>query len=107
MVGNKFEFGPVSRGTYLALWSVAVVVALYFPKLFFYYIFVLVLVGIGLRPAIEKTGLFEWYQTVAIMLEEKWNKKFVENRRTELDRKARDEKYRNSRVKDSRLPRNW
>ena len=107
MAGHKFEYGPISRGVYLATWSVAVVIALYFPDYFFYYMFVLLLVGIGLRPLIEKTGLYELYQSLAITLEEKWHKKYVEKRRAELDRKARDQKYRNSRVKDSRLPRNW
>ncbi len=107
MTGNRFEYGAFSRGSYLALWSVAIPVALAFPNLFLYYVLALLAVGFGLRPLIEKTGLFELYQSLVMTYEDKRDKNYLADRRSELDRKARDEKYRKSRVKDPRLPPNW
>jgi hypothetical protein len=107
MPGHQFEYGPVLKGTFLGISSIAVVVGLYFPDLFYYYILVLLFLGLGLRPLLEKTGLYENYCGMLFMLQEKLDKKWVAKRRAELDRKARDERLRHSRVKDPRLPRNW
>lgn len=62
---RKLEFGPISRGIYLALISVAAVVSIYFPEVFFYYVLALVFLGLGLRPLLERTGLYDlWVQKI-------------------------------------------
>jgi len=84
-----------------------IVVMVGFPNLFIYYILFLIFLGIGLRPLVEKTGINAFYQTQITRLVEKWDRKFLEKRRMEIDRKRRDQKYRSKRAKDQRLPKNW
>lgn len=104
---NEFEFGPVSKGCYLGLISLAALIPLYYPDMFLYYVLALIFLGLGLRPLLQRTGLYKLWAQVEISVSGRWNKKYLEKRRMEVDRKVRDEKYRHSRVKDPRLPKNW
>ena len=107
MSSNKFKYGPLAIGIYVALISLLVVIMAAFPNLFIYYIFLLIFLGIGLRPLLEKTGIYAFYQTLRTRLVEKLDRKFLAKRKMEIDRKRRDQKYRNKRTKDPRLPKNW
>lgn len=107
MSSKKFKYGPLAIGIYTALLTLLVVVMVGFPNLFIYYILLLLFLGIGLRPLIVKTGLYAFYQTLITTLVEKLSKKYLQKRRKEIDRKRRDQKYRNKRNKDPQLPKNW
>jgi hypothetical protein len=107
MALKKFEYGPLSIGTFLALVSVTVLIGLYYPAWVIRYVLFLLFLAFGLRPLLEMTGLLEECQSVLQSIHEKRNKKYVEQKRAEVDRKIRDEKYRKSRYRDPRLPKNW
>jgi hypothetical protein len=107
MALKKFEYGPLSIGTFLALVSVTVLIGLYYPAWVIRYVLFLLFLAFGLRPLLEMTGMLEMCQSVLQSIHEKRNKKYVEQKRAEVDRKIRDEKYRKSRYRDPRLPKNW
>lgn len=104
---SEFEFGPVARGVYIALISTAVPLSFVVRELFLYYVFFLLFLGFGLRPFLERSGIFRYWSALRVTVEDKWDKKYLEKRSREIDRKARDEKYRKSRVRDPKLPKNW
>ncbi len=56
---------------------------------------------------LERTGFYRAWATIEGNLLECWDSKYLERRRREIDRKVRDDKYRKSRYRDPKLPRNW
>jgi hypothetical protein len=107
MSHRKFEYGPLAVGIFMALVAVIAPVGMYFPEWQLYYLLFLFFLGFGLRPVLEVTGLLAVCESVLESLRERWNRKFVEQKRRQVDRKVRDEKYRKSRYRDPRLPKNW
>ena len=104
---KEFEFGPFARGMYIALISVAALVPLTAPHYFFHYVAFLAFLAFGLRPFLVKTGLFSLWNSIANIVQSKWDKNYLEKHAKEIDKKAALEKYRKSRVRDFRLPKNW
>ena len=104
---RQFEFGPLSRGTFIALICMVPLVPYVRADLFLHYVVFLVLLGFGTRPLLERTGLYRTWATIEGNLLEKWDRKHLERRRREIDRKVRDDKLRQSRYRDPKLPRNW
>lgn len=104
---KEFEFGPIARGMYIALISVAALLPLIAPQYFFHYVAFLAFLGFGLRPFLVKTGLFNLWNSTGSIVQSKWDKNYLEKRAKEIDKKAELEKYRKSRVRDPRLPKNW
>ncbi|MCL6416833.1 hypothetical protein MIB92_14325 [Aestuariirhabdus sp. Z084] len=104
---HKFEYGPVSLGVFKALlWGTALV-GFIAPVSLTYYVAFLLFLAFGLRPLIERTGLFEYYQHFRCTLDERLNRKQLAQRDQEIERKRRDDRYRHARRKDPRLPKNW
>lgn len=107
MTGHKFEYGPLSRGIYIALLWLMVLTATVFPELLVWHISLVLFLGLGLRPLLEKSGLYDLYTHVTVSIAERWNRKFVETRRREIERKRRRKMYRRFGNDDPRLPKNW
>lgn len=107
MTGHKFEYGPLSRGIYIALLWLMVLTATIFPELLLWHILLVLFLGLGLRPLLEKSGLYDLYTHVTVSIAERWNRKFVETRRQEIERKRRRKMYRRFGNDDPRLPKNW
>ena len=104
---REFEFGPISKGVFIALFSILPVMPAIYPDAFFYYLLFLLCIGFGTRIFLVRTGLYTFWCSIEGGLMNKWDKKFLRKRGIEIDRKLRDEKYRKSRHRDPKLPRNW
>jgi hypothetical protein len=104
---REFEFGPIATGSFLALVCVLGPIIFAFPQWAFSYILFLLFLGLGLRILLERSGLYRFWSSVEGSLVQKWNRRFLAKRKSEVDRKMRDEKYRKSRYRDPRLPKNW
>ena len=107
MKDKHFKYGPIAIGTFVALIWVSVVIMASFPDLLGYYLLFLAFLGLGLRPLIIRTGFYDFFQTLMMTIQARLDRNFLIKRRLEIDRKVRDRKYRNKRVKDPRLPKNW
>jgi hypothetical protein len=106
-MNQHFEFGPIARGIYIALISVAALVPLVSPNYFIHYVIFLAFLGFGLRPFLVKTGFFSLWNNICIRVREKWDRKYLAKRASDIDRQVELEKYRKSRYRDPRLPKNW
>ena len=107
MTGNRFEYGPLARGIFIALVWMSPVVAVVSWEWLGWHLLLLVFLGIGLRPLLEKTGIHALYQYVAAALEERIYRRFTEQRRKEVERAARRKRYKRFGREDPRLPKNW
>lgn len=109
MAEHQFEYGPVSKGLFFGLECLTILVALFATEYLGYYLLLLLFFGIGLRLILEKTGLYHWLSYNSQKLDERLHRTQLEEKRAEVDRKARDFKYRQSRSrgKDPKLPKNW
>ena len=99
--------GPISTGIFITLLWLTVLVGLLFPVMLIVYIPFVVFLKIGLRPLLQTTGLTRLYETIAVTVVEKHDRKYLKKKRSEIDRKLRDKKYRGVRRKNPRLPKNW
>ena len=108
MQDKQFEYGWVVRGIYAGLWPLCLVVLLYFGTMpLLYYVCGLLFLGLLLRPLLEKSGAHRAYRSVIDgVTERKQSRKRAEQEAAAAS-KARDERYRNSRYRDPRLPKNW
>ncbi len=104
---SKFEWGPLARGTYLAMICLMMLLGWVAPTWLIYYVPLLIFLGLGLRPLLEKTGLYDLFSRFLIKIEDARWRKPTEDRRREIERKLRDEKYKYRRRNDPKLPPNW
>ena len=103
----KFLWGPLARAIYIGMLWFTIVIGWHFSNFLIYYIPLLIFLGIGLRPLVEHSGVYDFYEHYSEkIVEGKWGK-IGKKKGIEIDRKVRDKKYRQNRVKDSRLPKNW
>jgi hypothetical protein len=107
MPAHRLEYGPLSRGIYIALICLTPLVAIVWWELLAWYLGLLAFLGLGLRPLLEKTGIYAIYQYVASTLHEWLYKDFTEKRRREIEREARRRRYRRFGPEDPRLPKKW
>jgi len=107
MSEHKFEYGPVARGVYMAMVWLVILTAVAFPELLLWHLLLVLFLGLGLRPLLEKTGLYDLYAHVTVSIAERWDRKFVEERRREIERSKRRKMYRRFGKDDPRLPKNW
>jgi hypothetical protein len=103
----EFQFGPLSRGVYIALISTAALVPLIAPEYFFHYVLFLAFLGFGLRIFLVKTGLYNLWNSFGAMVHKIWDRKYLEKRAADINRKVELEKYRKSRYRDPKLPKKW
>lgn len=104
---EDFRWGPIARGFYTGLiWAIAVI-ALIFPGWLVYYLLMMLFLGFALRPLLVGSGLYKIFGNIEERFGAwRWRKKTAQVRQ-EIARKQRDAPYRNKRVKDPRLPKNW
>jgi hypothetical protein len=103
----EFEYGPVAKGIFIALVCITPVILLLDYSYFFYYLLFLFFLGFGLRPFLVKSGLYALWHNMAGGAQEKWDKGYLEKRAEEIDRQQEKEKFRRSRYRDPKLPKNW
>jgi hypothetical protein len=103
----EFKFGPLSKGIYMALISVTALIPLISPEYFLHYVLFLAFLGFGLRPFLIKTGLYSLWNSAGVAIQKNWRRKQIDKRALDLDREVELEKYRKSRYRDPRLPKNW
>ena len=104
---RQFEYGPLARGAYTAMICLIPLVAILVPAYTLYYLGLLLFLGFGLRYVLEATGLYSALTGVGLVAQDRMERKFLENRRREIELRQRDEIYRKSHRKDPRLPKNW
>ena len=107
MSSKRFEYGPLARGLYTALMWLMLPVAYQYPAYLLHYAGFLLFLGLGLRPLIEALGLDHSLGSLLASADDRLHRRFLEKRRRAVERKVRDDRYRRSRVRDPRLPRNW
>lgn len=62
---------------------------------------------LGLRPLLELTGAHAVYVHLMQVLVDRKDRRLLADKQAQVERKARDEKYRKSNYRDPRLPKNW
>jgi hypothetical protein len=103
----EFEYGPLAKGAFIALASLTPVVLLIDYTYIPYYLALLLFLAFLLRPFLLKSGLYALWNNLGDAVQHKWDKKYLDKRAQEIDKKVEMEKYRRSRVRDPRLPKNW
>lgn len=107
MAFNKFEYSPFAVGIYKALLWSTTIVGYHSHNALIYYIPFLLFLGLGLRPVLEKTGLHTLYLNILWRLEERRDRKRIQQIKKDIAMKNRNDKYRNKRTVDPALPKNW
>lgn len=103
----QFTWGPLARGAFIALLWFIPFVAWHYPDQLTRYFLFLIFLGFGLRPLLEMTGLYAAFTGLANHLGDARWRKVEARRRAQVLRQERDKRYRYSRLKDPRLPKNW
>ena len=96
---HTFEYGPVARGSFIALVALGPLVPLYFPGYLFYYFGLLLFLALGLRPLLEVTGLWRLGNWLQSKLPRRWNDKALARHRAQVEAKERQKRLRYSRYR--------
>jgi hypothetical protein len=103
----KFQYGPVSKGIFIALaWGTFLVLAI-FPDWLFEYLALLVFLVFGLRPVLVYSGIFSTYSNFRHRTSEKLDKRWVEKKCKEVEAAERSKRLKHQREKNPNLPKNW
>lgn len=103
----EMQWGPIARGIYIALLWLSIFLAWVTPTTLMYYIPFLIFLGLGLRPLLERTGLYRLFNILLEAVDERRWKKRTGTKRREVERKERDKTYKHRHQQDPRLPKNW
>ena len=104
---KQFEYSVWAQGTYRGLLWVTLLTPLLGRDVFVAHVFLMLFLGFGLRPLLEKTGLYRLVSHYLLVIRDKSSEKFMAKRVEEIERKQRDEKFRRRRLKHPDLPKNW
>jgi len=63
---QHFEYGPLAQGTFKALIWLVVLITFTVPWLLIIYVPFLIFLGLGLRPFLISTGLYQYFQVFLI-----------------------------------------
>ena len=107
MNDNNFQYGPLAKGVFIALVYCGFLVPNYFPEYTTHYVIFILFLVFGLKPLLIHTGLSRLYEIAAIKFDDFRYKKITQQREIQESLKRRDAKYRHSRIRDERLPKNW
>lgn len=105
--GHQFEYGPLARGTFIAVACLMPVTAVLSSFWLAWHVLLVLFLGIGLRPLLEWTGLYTVYASFAAAWQERRGRGFTEQRRREVERKQRRARYKRFGPEDPRLPKKW
>jgi len=106
-MAREFEYGPLAKGIYIALFWVSIPLLLLYPQYTLRYVLFLLFLGFGLRPFLVWSGLYGLWNRTMGGAERKWDEKRLAERRAAIDSAEEVEKYKRSRYRDPRLPKNW
>lgn len=104
---KEFEYGPIAQGVFIALICSTPLMLFIAPKYLPHYVFFLLLLGLGLRPLLIKTGLHRFWSASGAELQGGMDRKFIAKRRADIELQDKLKRYRKSRYRDPRLPKNW
>ncbi len=107
MQEKQFEYSTLASGSYRGMLWLFPLMPLIGIDVFLVYCGLMLFLGIGLRPLLEKTGLYRQVSHYLLVAQQKSSAKFMEKRAAKIDRKRRDDKHRRRRVKHPGLPKNW
>jgi hypothetical protein len=105
--GHRFEYGPLARGTFIALVCLLPLTMVLSAYWLVWHLLLVLFLGVGLRPLLEWSGLYTVYASLAAGWQERWGRGFTERRRREIERKQRRARYKRFGPEDPRLPRKW
>ena len=86
---------------------VTLIIPLYSIDWFIWHIALLLFLGLGLRPLLERTGLYRWAVHLHVVTENRINRNFDEQHTKKIERKIRDDRHRSRRNKHPDLPKDW
>lgn len=87
MQEKQFEYSPLVSGSYRGmLWLIPLMPLLGF-NVFLTYCALMLFLGLGSRPLLEKTGLYRLVSHYLLVAQDKSSAKFMEKRAAEIDRK--------------------
>ncbi len=104
---REFEYGPLSRGIFTAMLVIMPLVAMLRPGDFVNYGLFLLVLAFGLRPFLVYSGLYRLWNDAGAGVEKKWDRKFLDKRAQDIERKVKSDGFHKSRYRDPRLPKNW
>lgn len=104
---SDFQWGMLARSLYIAMLWFTLAIALINYKFLLYYGLLLLFLGLGLKPLLIHSGLYQLYNSLLIKADDRAWKKANQQRRQQIARQERDKVYRSRRVKDPKLPDNW
>ena len=103
----KFQWGTIPRSIYVGMLWFTIVVSWHYPEYLTYYVLLLFFLGLGLRPLLEVSRLYDIFSRLTASIDEKRWAKIKAQRAKEVRLAERNLKYRSTRRKDPRLPKNW
>jgi hypothetical protein len=106
MQEHQFEYKLLVKAIYTALLWMSLLINWIYPEHLLPYLLLMLFLGLGLRPLMEITGVVSFFQKIRYRLTESRVKEFREEKERQAQRKIRDDKYRRSRIRDKRLPKN-
>jgi hypothetical protein len=107
MTKNNFEYNLFARGIYITMlwgtWGVVFVV----PTYLVYYVTLLVFLGIGLKPFILRTGIYDLYQKILFERSERANLRMKKAYFLRNEKKLRRDKVRRDKMKRALSPKDY
>lgn len=104
---RQFEWSPLAIGIWRGFAFAIPAVLFVVPEYALYYLFTLILCTFGLRPFLQRTGLYIYISNRLGRLEEIRWQETTDKRRREVETAAEVKRIKSSHVRDERLPKNW
>ena len=104
---RNFYWGPFAVGLYQAmLWS-TLIIGWTARDYLFVYVMLLLFLGLGLKPLLLYTGIYQLFNNLFDNLDDKKWERISQERRREFELEKQRKKYKYRRQRDSKLPKNW
>ena len=107
MEKHPFEFGPLAQGTYRALLWCTLVIGWTSPEYLPYHIALLLFLGLGLKPLVERFRLHIQISNFLDRIEARRWKEHTEKRRRDTERRERKKYKKFIGDPDKKLPKHW
>jgi|TARA_B100000315_G_C14529467_1_gene565438 hypothetical protein len=107
MTAKQFEYGLMATAIYRGLLWCILITPMLGPDIFVGYVLLMLFLGLGLRPLLEKTSLYRVAIHLQIVTLEKTSQGFMDKRKAKIVSRQRDESYRKRRGKHPDLPKDW
>ena len=107
MQEKQFEYSTLAKGSYRGMMWLFPLMLVLGLDVFLAYCALMLFLGIGLRPLLEKTGLYRQVTHYLLVVQEKTSARFMAKHVAEIERNQRDDKHRRRRLKHPDLPKNW